>query len=48
MEFADELLLLVSAVLLVLLFAWLKKTSKLLADIENKAVLITGKTEHFR
>ncbi|PNF35912.1 Short-chain dehydrogenase/reductase family 9C member 7 [Cryptotermes secundus] len=43
MAFADELLLLVSALLLaILLFAWLKKNSQLLPDIKNKAVLITG------
>jgi hypothetical protein len=48
MAFADGLLLLVSALLLVLLlFAWLKRSSNLLPDIKNKAVLITGKQEHF-
>jgi hypothetical protein len=48
MEFADGLLLLVSAMLLaLLLFVWLKKSSELLPDIKNKAVLITGKQEHF-
>jgi hypothetical protein len=49
MAFADVLLLLVAALLLVLLlFAWLKKSCRLLPDIKNKAVLITGKQEHFR
>jgi hypothetical protein len=44
MEFVDGLLLLVAALLLVLLlFAWLKKISELLPDIKNKAVLITSK-----
>jgi hypothetical protein len=48
MAFADELWLLVSALLLVLLlFTRLKKNSQLLPDIRNKAVLITGKKEHF-
>jgi hypothetical protein len=43
MAFADGLLLLISALLLtLLLFAWLKRSSKLLPDIKNKAVLITG------
>jgi hypothetical protein len=48
MEFVDVLSLLVGALLLVLLlFAWLKRSSELLPDIKNKAVLITGKQEHF-
>jgi hypothetical protein len=48
MAFVDELLLLVSGLVLVfLLFTRLKKNSQLLPDIENKAVLITGRQEHF-
>jgi hypothetical protein len=40
----DGLLLLVLAlILVVLLFAWLSKRSKLLPDLKNKAVLVTGK-----
>jgi hypothetical protein len=45
---ADWLLLLALALLLVVvLVAWLNKCSELLPDIKGKAVLITGRREHY-